>query len=304
MQTSLKIHNELTEEDRICYFHSLIRGDDLQTFKNVSSPSRVNLADILTVFRRKNVKHQSIATAEHKFERLVFKPANQNITDFLDELQKLAEDAFGVAAQAIVEQFIYAELHLRLKKSNNQAHSENGKYEQIVSHLERKIELNGLDSPDEMQINTMTQQATKLNPEKPTAGCHHCKKPGHYGNQCRQLKKERNQNDINKNSAGYNNNSNNNSGKTNSNTHNNKTASNGNANSANNRNERKPRTVYPPFETCGKTNHSTEKCFFGANAANRPPPRNRRPMEQNQNQQQDTQINTIESVQAAAQVLN
>ena len=57
----------------------------------------MNLADILTVFRRKNVKHQSIATAEHKFERLVFKPANQNITDFLEELQKLAKDAFGVA---------------------------------------------------------------------------------------------------------------------------------------------------------------------------------------------------------------
>ena len=32
-QTSLKIQNQLTEEDRINYFHSLMRGDALQTFK-------------------------------------------------------------------------------------------------------------------------------------------------------------------------------------------------------------------------------------------------------------------------------
>ena len=36
-QTSLKIHNQLTEEDRIYYFRSLMRGDALQTFKNISS---------------------------------------------------------------------------------------------------------------------------------------------------------------------------------------------------------------------------------------------------------------------------
>ena len=32
-QTSLKIHNQLTEEDKINYFHSLMRGDALQTQK-------------------------------------------------------------------------------------------------------------------------------------------------------------------------------------------------------------------------------------------------------------------------------
>ena len=33
LRTSLKIHNQLTEEDRTNYFHSLLRGDALQTFK-------------------------------------------------------------------------------------------------------------------------------------------------------------------------------------------------------------------------------------------------------------------------------
>ena len=123
-QTSLKIHNQLTEEDKIYYFHSLMRGDALQTFKNITSPNRDNLGEILTVFRRKYVEPQSMATAKHKFQQLVFNPANQKLIDFLDELQKLAKDAFGVDAQAIIEQFIFANTPPHLKKLINQAHLE------------------------------------------------------------------------------------------------------------------------------------------------------------------------------------
>ena len=39
-QTSLKIHNQLTQEDKNNYFHSLMRGDPLQTFKNITTPNR------------------------------------------------------------------------------------------------------------------------------------------------------------------------------------------------------------------------------------------------------------------------
>ena len=181
-QTSLIIHNQLTEEDKINYFHSPMRGDALQTFKTITSPNRENVGEILPVFRRKYVKPQSVATAKHKFQRLVFNPANQKLIDFLDELQKLAKDALGVAAQAIFEQFFYAKMPPHLKKSFNRAHLENGTYEQIVSHLDRELELNGLEAPDEMPINTVTQQAPQHNPNKARPTCHHCKKPGHYQN--------------------------------------------------------------------------------------------------------------------------
>ena len=90
-QTSLKIHNQLTEEDKINYFHSLMRGDAVHTFKNIDSPNRENLTEILTVFRRKYVKPQSVATAKHKFQQLVFNPANQKLIDFLDELRKIGK---------------------------------------------------------------------------------------------------------------------------------------------------------------------------------------------------------------------
>ena len=59
-----------------------------------------------------------MATAKHKFQKLAFNPANQKLVDFLDELQKLANDSIGIAAHAIIEQFIYAEMPPPLKKIN------------------------------------------------------------------------------------------------------------------------------------------------------------------------------------------
>ena len=110
-QTSLRIHNQLTGDDRINYFHSLMRGDELQSFKYINGPTRENLGYYLAVFRRKYVKPQSMATAKHKFEKLVFNPANHKLVYFLDELQKVGKGAFEIAAHAIIEQFINAKCH-------------------------------------------------------------------------------------------------------------------------------------------------------------------------------------------------
>ena len=54
-QTSLEIDNQLTEDDRIICFHSLMRGNALL-----------------------------MATAKQKIQKLVFNPANQKSVDFLD----------------------------------------------------------------------------------------------------------------------------------------------------------------------------------------------------------------------------
>ena len=116
-QTSLKIHNQLTENDRINYFHSLMRGDALLIFKNINGPRLENLGQILAVLRRNYVNPQSMATAKHKFQKLVFNPANQNLVEFLDEIQKLPTNAFGKPAHAIIEQFIYAKMPPHLKNT-------------------------------------------------------------------------------------------------------------------------------------------------------------------------------------------
>ena len=38
-QKNLKIHNQLTEVDETKCFYSLMRGDALQTLKNITSPT-------------------------------------------------------------------------------------------------------------------------------------------------------------------------------------------------------------------------------------------------------------------------
>ena len=275
-----------------------MRRDALQTFKNINGPTRENLEEILAVFPRRYVKPQSMATAKHKFQKLVFNPANHKLVDFLDDIQKLAKDAFGIAAHAIIEQFIYAKRPPHLKKSISQAPLENGTYEQIVTYLERELALNGLEFPDELQINSVSHNTVNANADRTKPTCHHCKKPGHWKNQCRLMKKPREQTGNNqKNPGNKNSDANTSNPSSNVNNHN---KSNRNSNRA----DRKPKTVYPPCDTGGKTNFSTEKCYFGANAANIPPPRHRRRERQNQVQERANQSDSNETPQAAAQKLN
>ena len=164
-----------------------------------------------------------------------------------------------------------------LKKSINQVHLENGTKEKIVTHLKQEKELNGLKASDELQINTMSQKTTNTNTDGPKPTCHQCKKSRHYKHQCHLVTRLKKQSDDIQNQLGNKNSGANNS-ILNKNTNNNKD----NNYKINKRAERKPKTFYPPCETCGKTNHSTEKCYHGANAANRPPPWHRRQERQNQ----------------------
>ena len=59
-----------------------------------------------------------------------------------------------------------------LRKSINQAHLENGTYEQIVL---KGSWTEWFGSPRWIAIKTVTQQATQQNSEKPKPHCHHCK---------------------------------------------------------------------------------------------------------------------------------
>ena len=177
-----------------------------------------------------------MAKAKDEFKKLVFNPANQKLVDFFDELERLAKDAFGFAAHTIIEQFINAKMPPHLEKSINQANLENGTYEQIVTHLEMELELNGLEAPDELQINTVSHNTEIANADRTKPTCHYCKKPGQYRKQCRLLKKQRDQTEKNQNNPG--------NKKNDANTSNlNGYVNNPNNNKNSNRAERKPKTV-------------------------------------------------------------
>ena len=143
--TMIKMQPDMTETMKINHFHSLLRKNALQTFRNINTANRQTLEDILAVFRRKYVKPESQATAKHKWHRLVFDPNTMKLPDFLEELNQGAEKAFGENAQAMIDSLLYAKLPPKLKRSVNMARLENATYEENVTHLERELELNGLE---------------------------------------------------------------------------------------------------------------------------------------------------------------
>ena len=112
----------------------------------------------------------------------------------------------------MIESLIYAKMPPHLKKSINHAYLENGTYEQIVRHLEREMELNGLEADEPLVKTQMTvvkqqtnTQNTKSQPQKTKTKtktpntvpnntlqnnqCRYCKEEGHIAKECPKLAK-------------------------------------------------------------------------------------------------------------------
>ena len=140
----------------------------------------------------------------------------------------------------MIDSLLYAKPPPHLKRSLNLAYIENGTYDQIVAHLDKEIELRGLQNDGELTIPTMTAlppNDNQQNTQQAKIICHYCKKPGHVIRDCRKsMGKEQEQ-----------------------------------RNDPSNQNT-KPSTS-KSFAQCPqfqRTNHPLEKCWSGPNAANRP----------------------------------
>ena len=195
--TMLKMQPEMTEAMKNNHFHAHLRKNALQTFRNISSLNKETLDDVLIVFRRKYVKPESQATAKHKWHKLTFDPNTKSLPDFLQELNECAESSFGDNAQHMIDSLLYAKRPPHLKRSLNLAYLENGTYDQIVAHLERELELSGLENDGELTIPTKTAVPPKDNQQntgQTKVVCHYCKKPGHVIRDCRKrMRKEQEQ---------------------------------------------------------------------------------------------------------------
>ena len=247
--TTLKMQPHLKEDMKINHFHAHLRGLALKTFKNIQRTPTTTLEDILVVFRRKYVKPESSASAKHRFNRLMFQPENQKLPDYLEDLQESAEKAFGEAAPQMIESLIYAKMPPHLKKSINQAYLENGTYEQIVKHLEREMELNGLEADEPLvktQMTAVKQQTNTQNTKTPPQNaktktktpntvpnntlqdnqCRYCKDEGHIAKECPKLAKRQKM-------------------------------------------DQDPDA--PRCSHCNTPGHEEPNCYFGANMENRPP---------------------------------
>ena len=239
--TSLKVYPNISEEEQIHYFHSILRGDALQTYRNMTDANRASLEDIIATFRRRYVRPQSVATARCKWEQLHFDPTRQTFQDFLEQYQTLAQEAYGEDVPKFIETSFYAKRPAHLKRVLNQARLETESYDLMVQHLEREMELNGLLAPSETNITGVHQIEVQETPQpptnppkppkppKPAYPCFGCGHSGHVIKNCRKTARE-----------------------------------------ARNRGNRAPTKITNPCETCGKKSHATQECYSGANWANTP----------------------------------
>ena len=97
----------------------------------------------------------------------------------------------------MINSLLYAKLPPHLKRSLNLVYLESGTYVQIVAHLERELELSGLENDGELTIPTMTAvppNEKQQNTEQIKIACHYCEKPGHVIRDCqKRIKKEQEQ---------------------------------------------------------------------------------------------------------------
>ena len=157
----------------------------------------------------------------------------------------------------MIDSLLYAKLPPHLKQSLNLAYLEDGTYDQIVTHLERELELSGLENDGELTIPTRTAvppNDNQQNTEQIKIVCHYCKKPGHVIRDCRKrIRKEQEQ-------------------------RNNPSTQ-----------KMKPSTSksYAPCPHCQRTIHPPKQCWSGPNAANRPKGLKQTYPEDNRNDGQD-----------------
>ena len=91
----------------------------------------------------------------------------------------------------MTDQFLYAKLPAKFKRAVNNAHRENGTYDEIVDCVERELDLNGGENDEEIHIASAapTNQPPPQN-DKPKISCTYCGGRIHTTEQCRFRKRD------------------------------------------------------------------------------------------------------------------
>ena len=160
----------------------------------------------------------------------------------------------------MINSLLYAKLPPHLKRSINTAYLENGTYEEIIQHLERELELNGLEGDNAPAITISATQNTYQKTQGQdfdisNLECRYCKEKGHFVRDCIKLKRKKERDERN----GI---------------------------------DPNAKRTFPPCEHCGLTNHPSDKCrrianTNSSNTNNRDQPSTSRSQPPNQKSRQE-----------------
>ena len=158
----------------------------------------------MTIFKRCFGDYPSMAKARCKWDAFKFDASSQKPHEFLDISQKAAKEAFDSEAQQLINKAIYVKMPDHAKKIINRAYLEDKTYNDIVLHLEQKMRLNGLGTPDEITLVPLNNIEASQPPmeTKPVEDrvqnnkkgyCFYCNKFGHFKADCRKMKRDKRQ---------------------------------------------------------------------------------------------------------------
>ena len=136
-RNNIKMCPRFTEIQNINYFHSLLRGDALQAFCNITDSKKDSLVEVMTIFKRRFGDYLSRAKARWEWQALKLDPTTQKITRVLRFTPKTGKEAFGAEAQQFINMARYAKMPDYVKKRLNKAYLEDNRYNDIILHLER-----------------------------------------------------------------------------------------------------------------------------------------------------------------------
>ena len=104
---------------------------------------------------------------------------------FLEDFNECSVRAFRPIADQMIDSLLSANLLTDLKLLSNQVYSEKGTYDQIVTQIERELELSDFETDGDLPIltttittTTATMQNQPQNTDMPQRICRYCRKPG------------------------------------------------------------------------------------------------------------------------------
>ena len=107
--------HKLSEEQKLTYFHSLLREDAIEFWQSLKMTNQTTLAQVLRYFKKEYAKEDLKEVAKYKFDQMRYDPSAETFNDFLNTFKKVVKQAFVDKSSDITETFLFAKLPVQMQ---------------------------------------------------------------------------------------------------------------------------------------------------------------------------------------------